>query len=145
MGDTEGLGEGTLGRGTDGVTEGRGETDGLGSVGRGLLGFTRLGTEPDGVLEEIEGDVPGRLGSLEFPLTLPPMVTRDGELLEAPGRGLTVLAPGVRGIDEEGLATTRFVVPGAAVGKALATCPREFISRTWRWADAMVTFVPRWT
>ena len=21
----------------------------------------------------------------------------------------------------------------------------EFISRTWRWADAMVTFVPRWT
>ena len=120
-GDTEGRGEGALGRGTEGVTEGRGETDGLGTVGRGLLGFTRLGTVPDGALEGNVGDVPGRLGSLEFPLT-PPMVTRDGKLLETLGRGLTPLAPGVRGIEAVDLLTIRLVVPGAAVGTALATC-----------------------
>jgi len=132
-GDTEGRGEGALGRGADGVTEGRGETDGLGTVGRGLLGPTRLGTVPDGALEGNVGDVPGRLGSLEFPLTPPPIVTREGKLLEALGRGLTPLTPGVRGIEAVGLLTIRLVVPGAAVGTALATCGTRLpTSRTCR-------------
>jgi hypothetical protein len=40
------------------------------------------------------------------------MVTRDGKLLETLGRG----------IEAVDLLTIRLVVPGAAVGTALATC-----------------------
>ena len=120
LGATLGRGVGTLGRGTDGVTEGRGDTFGFGTDGRGLLGFTRLGTVPEGVREGKVGEVPGRLGNLVLPLTPLPIVTRDGRLPEVPGRGLIVLAPGVLGIDVEGRLTTRLVVPGAAVGTALA-------------------------
>jgi hypothetical protein len=61
------------------------------------------------------------------------MVTRDGKLLETLGRGLTPLAPGVRGIEAVDLLTIRLVVPGAAVGTALATCcTRLPTSRTCR-------------
>ena len=115
------LGRGAEGRGDDGVTDGRGDTLGLGVDGRGLLGFTRLGTVPDGVRDGKVGDVPGRLGNLVLPLTPLPIVTRDGEFTELPGRGVVILAPGVLGIDTEGRLTTRLVVPGAAFGIVLAT------------------------
>lgn len=140
-GVTEGRGDGVLGRGTEGVTDGRGVEPGLGTDGRGLEGFTRLGIAPDGVLEGNVVEVPDRLGNLEFPFIPPPTVTRDGRFAEALGRGL-VDGPGVLGIDTEGRDTTRFVVPGAAEGTALATGTRSPSSLTCRCAEATVTFVP---
>jgi hypothetical protein len=142
----DGRGVGTLGRGADGVTEGRGATEGrgLGTLGRGAdglgvtaglgtdglgeFGFTRLGTVafvlglvPGLVVGFAPETVFGRVGSREGTLSPLPTVTRDGTELETPGRGFDDEAPGVRGSEADGLATTRFVTPGAALGNALET------------------------
>ncbi len=123
-GATEGRGLGTLGRGADGL----GVTAGLGTDGLGEFGFTRLGTVafvlglvPGLVVGFAPETVFGRVGSREGTLSPLPTVTRDGTELETPGRGFDDEAPGVRGSEADGLATTRFVTPGAALGNALET------------------------